>query len=102
MAAPTYQLVLQWSSAALNLDRLIEIEDAVIDGLGNDVDGHDYGSGTANIFILTEDPRRAFHTAKDILEQQSALHDLRAAFRRLDQEGFVILWPPNLVEFKIF
>ncbi|HEY4167230.1 MAG TPA: hypothetical protein VGM96_10655 [Reyranella sp.] len=101
MADPTYQLVLQWPSAAVNLGRLIEIEDAVIDGLGDDVDDHDYGSGTANIFILTEDPRRAFRTAKDILERQSALQDLRAAFRRLDQDDFEVLWPPDLLDFKI-
>jgi hypothetical protein len=98
---PTYQLVLQWPSAAVSLDHLIEIEDAVIDGLGDDVDGHDYGSGTANIFILTEDPRRDFRGAKDILERQSALQGLRAAFRRLDQDDFVVLWPPDLIEFKV-
>jgi len=37
---------------------MIEIEDALIQGLseGNEVDGHDAGSGEMNIFIRVDDP----------------------------------------------
>jgi hypothetical protein len=102
MVVAKYQLVLQWPAASVDFDRLIEIEDAVASRLqGSEVDGHDYGAGEANLFILTQDPPRTFHSIKDVLEQQDALCELRAAFRRVDQSDYVVLWPTNLTEFKI-
>ena len=42
---------------------MIELEDMLTEELGDDlgnVDGHDWGSGTTNIFIHTDDPESAF------------------------------------------
>lgn len=56
----TAQLVLQFAKAEdlNNYDKLLRFEEALISLLGRsaDVDGHDFGSGEMNIFILTEDP----------------------------------------------
>lgn len=102
MAIADYQLVLQWPAVSVDFGRLVEIEDAVAECLrGSEVDGHDYGAGEANLFILTRDPQRTFHAVKDTLERQDALRDLRAAFRRIDQSDYVILWPTGLVEFRV-
>ncbi len=62
-----YQLVLQFKGDTLrDYDSLIGIEDALIPELGSsaEVDGHDFGSGTANIFIYDEKPTlRAWNLA---------------------------------------
>lgn len=100
-----YQLVLQWSSRALDddFDRLVEIEHLLIEGLGTNgiVDGHDAGSGEFNIFILTDDPQGAFHKTKEILGGREEWAEVRAAYREISGEEFSILWPPELTHFNV-
>ena len=50
------QIVAQWSDAA-DYDELIAIEDQLIEHAANsyDVDGHDVGSGTFNVFMFAAD-----------------------------------------------
>jgi hypothetical protein len=50
------QFVAQWSDDA-DYDELIEIENALIDEAEDlfEVDGHDIGSGTFNVFMYAED-----------------------------------------------
>ena len=61
----TYQLVLQIPLDSLNdYDEMVALEEELIEPLGRigDVDGHDVGSGTMNVFILTDQPRQVFDT----------------------------------------
>ena len=53
-----YQLVLQFAAAMLSdYDALVALESQLIGVLGNSaINGHDLGSGQANIFIDTTDP----------------------------------------------
>lgn len=54
-----YQLVVQLGDSCEGSVR----EDMLTEELGDDlgyVDGHDWGSGTTNIFIHTDDPESAF------------------------------------------
>jgi hypothetical protein len=54
-----YQLVLQFAADSLvDFDRLVALEDRLIEELGQlaMVDGHDFGLGQFNIFVLTDDP----------------------------------------------
>jgi len=62
-----YQLVIQLSGD--DLDALVRLEEAVVERLGDlgDVDGHDIGRGEMNIFIFTDDPRRAFDRIRPTL-----------------------------------
>ena len=64
-----YQLVLQWPVPEINFDKLIEIEDLLIQRLPGDhqVDGHDFGSGESNIFLLTDDPKTCWENVWRIL-----------------------------------
>ena len=57
-----YQLVLQFAAGTLSdYDALVAMEDQLIELLGESaVDGHDMGSGEANIFIHTSDPQNTF------------------------------------------
>jgi hypothetical protein len=58
-----YLLVLQFPASSIkDYDVMVEFENAIIrtlDGFGK-VDGHDFGLGEMNIFILTDEPKLAF------------------------------------------
>ena len=90
-----YQLVLQFDASSIeDFDRGIEIEDKIINALGNahDVDGHDFGSGEMNIFIHTDEPKEAFKILKaNVLP--NFLKEVKAAFRELSSENYTVLWP---------
>ena len=91
-----YQLVLHFPENAFpSFDAMVNLEDTLIDMLHPDhlVDGHDIGSGTINIFIITKDPKRAFASASKILHSRKLLPVLRAAYRDVDEEVFHVLWP---------
>lgn len=97
-------LTLQWDAKAdYSLDSLIEIEDALISGLSanDEVDGHDIGSGQANIFIETPDPHRAFDDAMRVLKEYPSGTGVRAAFRAPQDESYSILWPKGLRLFSV-
>lgn len=99
-----YRLVLQFSGSKLeDFDRLAELEEKLIEFLGSEhaVDGHDFGSGEMNLFVHTNDPRKAFEKAKKILlsENQS---EFRAAFREIKGNTYTVLWPEQYKkEFKV-
>jgi hypothetical protein len=91
-----YQLVLQWRAQdGPDYDALIEIEETLIEKLSsdNDVDGHDFGTDEANIFIDTNDPANSFQEIKEILENCKYWHGLNAAYRDVKNGDFVALWP---------
>ena len=99
-----YQLVLQWDVSSLfDYDKLIEVENALIQGLGgnHDVDGHDEGSGQMNIFIRTDDPKNAFGQSKAILSKDDAWTGIRVAYREVSKNAYKILWPEDLTKFKV-
>ena len=99
-----YQLVLQFQAESVHeFDELVVLEDLLVEKLplDSEVDGHDFGSGEFNIFILTDQPEQTFHTAKQTIQQYRPPQKFQAAYRELGQNSFVILWPPTLREFKI-
>jgi len=93
-----YQLVLQLPAhSAGDFDRLVALEDQIAKKLGNshDVDGHDVGSGTMNIFIITKQPVQAFEISKAIFRKKGLLDDLKAAYREENGEEYKVVWPAN-------
>lgn len=97
-----FQLVLQFSEENVGYDKLIKIENILIEKLRGraQIDGHDLGSGESNIFILTDDPKSTFNESKKILDDQSVVA-FKAAFRETTGGEYNILWPPTLREFHI-
>ncbi len=84
-------------------DRLVAFEDRLIgelDGLAS-VDGHDFGLGEFNIFILTDDPAESFDRAHRVVADQVVPNAMRSAYRQVDGEDYVILWPSSLKDFKV-
>ena len=99
-----YQLVLQFAADSMaDFDRLVALEDKLIEKLNDvaTVDGHDFGSGQFNIFVLTDDPATAFEKAHRIVISQGVPNVMRSAYRETDSEDYVILWPSSLTEFNV-
>ncbi len=99
-----HQLVLQWPSSSIaDYDMMIAIENALIERLSpeHEVDGHDFGSGTMNIFIRTDDARRALEEARVVLESHSYWQVVRAGFNTQTEADYTPLWPDWLKEFEV-
>jgi hypothetical protein len=99
-----YQLVLQFvADSKEDFDNLIALEDKLIEELDEvaTVDGHDFGSGEFNIFVLTEDPATVFGKAHRIIINQGVHNVMRSAYRDLDGEDYSILWPSSLTQFSV-
>ena|SRR6266700_2057155 len=98
MEDPKYQLVLQLPGATqVDFEHLASLEELLADAFDetpHQVDGHDFGSGTMNIFIDTNDPGAAFEIAKQIVTPTK--HPaLKVAFRSFEEDDYQLIWPEN-------
>jgi hypothetical protein len=93
-----YQLVLQLPSTTQeDFEALAELEESLANtfqGTPHELDGHDFGSGTMNIFIDTDDPVAAFAIAKTVVNPAD-YPLLKAACRAFEDEDYKLLWPEN-------
>ena len=82
-----------------DFEDLIALEESLDTLLSSDheVDGHDFGSGQMNIFVITDDPVGAFGKAKSAVGPGD-LSKLRAAYRPIDGEEYVTVWPEGSSE----
>jgi hypothetical protein len=86
-----FQIVLQCPASTIkDYDEMIWLEEALIEGIVTIalVDGHDAGSGEVNIFLLTNDPYRAFKQIKRVLGSKDFMIGLKAAFRERTQSDY--------------
>jgi hypothetical protein len=92
-----HQLVLQFAANSLrDYDELVALENELIAELGeSDVDGHDMGSGEANIFILTGDAKKTFRQLVPVLQRVGRLPQVTAAYRGTDEDRYHVLWPED-------
>lgn len=99
-----FQLVLQFPAEGIKqFDELVAVEENLIQNLppASEVDGHDFGSGEFNIFVLTDQPREAFDAARKLIKKSPFQNELRAAYRERGKDEYVILWPEHLQEFRV-
>ena len=100
-----YQFILQFSQNSQNeFDRLIDLEDQLEEVIHSEseIDGHDIGNGQMNIFILTNEPVDLFKKIKNLLEKnQHILGEAKVAYREVQKNSFVVLWPNDLKSFEI-
>jgi hypothetical protein len=100
-----YELVLQFpAQSEADYDTMTALEEALNATLGEaaEVDGHDVGADTMNLFILTDDPDETFRQVKPLLERREQLEWMTAAYRQLEASLFTIIWPPGCrKEFRI-
>lgn len=98
------QLILQFAADSMkDFDRLVALEDKLIEELGEvaTVDGHDFGLGKFNIFIFADDPAAVFDKAHKIVVDQGVPNALQSAYREIDGEKYIVLWPSFLTEFDV-
>jgi PAS domain-containing protein len=99
-----YQVVLQWPASSLNdYDGMVDVENLLIEKLTeqSEVDGHDFGSTQTNIFVHTDDPRRAFEEIRTILSGHRLWWDARIAYRQIDGTEYTVLWPQGATTFNV-
>ena len=104
LAGVEYQLVVQFAADSLqDFDRLVALETTLVEKLSDiaTVDGHDFGLGKFNIFMLTDDPAAAFTEAHEIVREETIPRDLRSAYRRMSGGKYVTLWPSSLADFSL-
>ncbi len=97
-------LVLQWpGSSEADFEELVRMEYQLDISLSDSagVDGHDFGSGEANIFIERDDPAGTLAEVDAILSQGPRWADLRAAYRESTGDTYVVLWPVGYPEFRV-
>ena len=87
----------------MDLESLVSLEDRLAEELEEfaEVDGHDIGSGEMNIFILTDNPKKAFEMSRSVILETSLSGSIRAAYREVTGSTFTILWPTTLKEFVV-
>lgn len=95
-----YQLVIQFEGDGVDtLEKLESLEDELIDLLDGvaEVDGHDLGSGTANIIIHTDKPKKVWERVEPTVEKaaEDDLVAVAAAYRPFDAEDYTVLWPTD-------
>ena len=53
------------------------------------------------LFVLTGDPVAVFGKAHGVVINQGVPNVMRSAYREMDREDYVILWPSSLTEFRV-
>ena len=96
-----YQLVIQTRDSSL--DAVIALEDMITDLLNgtSEIDGHDFGSGEANIFIITTKPESDCNAIKTALGQRLEKEKIKIAYRALGSSEYISLYPKETENFKI-
>lgn len=97
-----YLLVLQLPEVMLSYEDILELENKLISELKGLalVDGHDFGVGEINFFIMTNEAQTIFEKIKPLFMGES-MKQLKAAFREVDGEDYQIIYPPNLKTFSV-
>lgn len=99
-----YQLVIQLPALSIaDYDRMIELEDAITERLGDvgEVDGHDSGSGESNIFVHTDQPDLSFKRIRKLLGSEDLIRDSKVAYRAFGSDNLIVLHPADLRHFAI-
>jgi hypothetical protein len=98
-----YQLVLQFPTQSdEEADRLLTLEDDLVEALEDsaDIEGHEPDGGVMNFFISTGDAEETFDRLRPLLEEKGLLAPVTIAYRHVDEEDYIILWPEDDKERK--
>lgn len=99
-----YQLVIQFDDSADDLSEHMDALEAeladLLDGIA-EVEGHEVGTGTANLFLDTNQPKKAWSKSENAVEaavDTSGMTLQAVAYRAYEdddgEEGeFTVIWP---------
>jgi len=91
----TSQLVIRFAACSLDdFDRLVALEERLIEKLkdDHDVDGHDFGQGEFNIFVLTQNPEDLVDELLNDTSLRITELALSISQRGLQSEDIQIVW----------
>jgi len=96
-----YQLVLQLPGHTQeDFDLVVSLEESLtgaVEGTPHQVDGHDFGSGTGNIFLDTNDPIAAFELSQKVVNL-TEYPMLKVAYRPFEGDDYTLIWPKESKE----
>ena len=98
-----YQFVLQFpTSEVADFDNLVAFEERLIAQLGSTakIDGHDFGSGELNIFLLMDDPVQTAEGAEALRQLAVPAHIPVVAYRELIGDTYIVLSLPGYSGFS--
>ena len=99
-----YLLVVQIKNAVARHPRWISVIEEIVEETLSPhhlVDGHDIGSGEANLFIKTASPQQAFSKIRDAMEGHPLWPKVRIAYRDINGSAYTVLWPKDLHTFSV-
>ena len=91
-----YQLVIKFWRKPLPGESVLAMMASQLKSVLGDtaeLDGYDVSDEEINLFVLTDDPRRAFRRVKKALETQGVDTGFSAAFRLVGGAHFTSIWP---------
>jgi hypothetical protein len=99
-----FQVVMQWPAHSLiDFDEMIAVEDLLIEKLSekSKLDGHDFGSAEANIFVRTVDAQETLEEMRTILSGHRLWPQAVIAYRQIDGREYTVVWPPGTMTFNV-
>jgi hypothetical protein len=102
--AMKFQVVLQLPASSVKaFDEIVQVENLLVEKLDgqSEVDGHNFGSEEANIFVHTDDPHRTFDEIQTILSGHCLWTRARIAYRQVDGAEYSMLWPQGATTFNV-
>jgi hypothetical protein len=93
-----FQVVMRWPAhSTSDFDEMVAVEDLLIAKLSekNKLDGHDFRTTEANIFVRTVDAHGAFQEIQTILSGHRLWPKAVIAYRRIDGNEYTVVWPPG-------
>jgi hypothetical protein len=99
-----FQVVLQWPLSTFNdFDELMSLEGLLTEKLSkqSEVDGYDFGSGEANIFVDTDDPYRTLKEVQGALSGHKLGRSVVIAYRETLGTEYAVLWPEGTTGFRV-
>ena len=100
----TYQLVLQFvASGESDFEDLVAFEKSLSHHLVRlaYVDGHDFGCGEFNLFLLTDDPLKTSEISELLRRSQLPGYVPVIAYREMLGEKYIVLSPAGYTDFRI-
>ena len=65
------------------------------------MDGHDFGSDEANIFVHTNDPHQTLKEVRGALSDHKLCRSVVIAYREILGTEYTVLWPEGKAGFRV-